>query len=413
MKRATVKRTKAEEAAEARTKRGLDVTIERIIPGGSGIGHAEKMTVLAPFSAPGDVVRVNIDKVRGNTAFTTIREVVEPGAQRTSPPCPHYGHCGGCDFQHLSYTAQVEAKAEIIKDCFRRIGGIELPEVEVVPSPLEWGYRIKADWAVDLAKPAFGYHVRGSRDVFDVQTCPILNPILENARDRIHDGILSRDILAESDIQGAVSGNALSITPITDGFPTGVLTLQLGEERYGFDATSFFQANASILPSLAEHVLAEATGGATAIEGEAVDLYCGVGLFTLPLARRFSHVTGVETNPKSASFAHESAKAAGLTNVTISGLAVEQWLRRKGTRLASTATVVLDPPRIGVLPEVLSWLAQISPARIVYVSCDPATLARDLKVLVATGFALQGVRGFDMFPQTHHVETVATLTRVG
>ena len=102
-----------------------------------------------------------------------------------------------------------------------------------------------------------------------------------------------------------------------------------------------------------------------------------------------------------------------MTNVTISGLAVEQWLRRKGTRLASTATVVLDPPRIGVLPEVLSWLAQISPARIVYVSCDPATLARDLKVLVATGFALQGVRGFDMFPQTHHVETVATLTRVG
>jgi 23S rRNA (uracil1939-C5)-methyltransferase len=413
MKRTTVNKTKASQAVEARARRGLDVAIERIVPGGLGIGHAEKMTVLAPFTAPGDEVRVSIDRVRGNTAFTTLKEVTEPGPQRIAAPCPHYGLCGGCDFQHLSYGAQIDAKVEIIKDCLRRIGGIELAEVEIVPSPLEWGYRIRADWAVDLTKPAFGYHKRGSSEVFDVQTCPILNPILENARDRLHDAILSDEIAVEGDVQGAVSGNALSIAPKVAGFPTGVLTLQIGEEHYGFDASSFFQANASILPALVEHVIAEATGGATTVEGEAIDLYCGVGLFTLPLARRFTHVTGVETNPKSASFAHESARAAGLANISISGLAVEQWLRRKGSQLTSPALMVLDPPRIGALPEVLSWIVQIAPARIVYVSCDPATLARDLKELVANGYEQRGVRGFDMFPQTHHVETVVTLTRVG
>ena len=191
MRRPNVNKSKAEEAIEARSRRGLDVTIERIVPGGVGIGHAEKMTVLVPFSAPGDVARVSIDKVRGNTAFTTLKEIIEPGSKRVIPPCPHYGYCGGCDFQHLSYDAQVEAKKEIIKDCLRRIGGIELVELDVMPSPLEWGYRIRADWAFDITKPAFGYHIRGSREIFDVQTCPILNPILENARDRIHDAILS------------------------------------------------------------------------------------------------------------------------------------------------------------------------------------------------------------------------------
>lgn len=411
MKRTTESKTKAEQAADARVHRGLDVTIERIVPGGLGLGHAEKMTVLAPFSAPGDKLRVAIDRVRGNTAFSTVSKVLEPGNDRVEAPCPHYGVCGGCDFQHLSYAAQVAAKAEIVKDCFRRIGGIDLAEVDVVPSPLEWGYRIRADWAADPASRAFGYHPRGSQTVFDVQTCPILDPALEHARARLHEKFHLDEIEIAGDVQGAVSGQALSVAPKVDGFPTGVLTLKIGEERYGFDPTSFFQANLSILPALIQHVIGETTAAEGPVDGEAVDLYCGVGLFTLPLARRFTHVTGVEGNPKSASFAHESAKAAGIENVTISGLEVEQWLRRKGSTMTAPAVVVLDPPRIGVSPEVIGRLVEIAPARIVYVSCDPATLARDLKALLAGGFVLANLRGFDMFPQTHHVEVVATLTR--
>jgi tRNA/tmRNA/rRNA uracil-C5-methylase (TrmA/RlmC/RlmD family) len=413
MKRTTTRKPGAERTRQSPTKRELDVTIERIVPGGMGIGHAQKMTVLVPFTAPGDVAHVSIDRVRGNTAFATLETLIEPGPLRVVTPCPHYGTCGGCDFQHLSYEAQIETKKEIIKDCFRRIGGIELDEVEVVPSPLEWGYRIRADWAVDRAKQVFGYYRRGSREVFDVSTCPVLNPALENARSRLHDAVLANDSQVEGEILGAVSGNAVSIAPKVDGFQAGLLTIEIGSERYGFDPSSFFQANASILPNLVEHVIFEACDDRIAVEGEAIDLFCGVGLFTLPLARLFQHVTGVESSPKAASFAHESAKAAGLKNVSISGLAVEQWLHRRGPHVDGQVTVVLDPPRSGALPEVLAGIVRLNPARIVYVSCDPATLARDLNVLLADGFALHNVRGFDMFPQTHHVETVATLTRAG
>lgn len=394
-----------------RGARELTVSIERIVPGGLGIGHAEGMTVLAPFTAPGDTVVVGIDRVRGNTAFTSLKRVVAPGPDRVESPCPHYGLCGGCDFQHLTYDAQLEAKAAIIHDCFRRIGGIELDEIEIEPSPLELGYRIRADWAVDSAQTVMGYHRRGSREVFDVQRCPILDPILEETRVRLRDGILSGEIAVEGDILGACSGRSVTVSPRIEGFPAGLMTLAFMGERYGFDATSFFQANASILPSFVAYVVEAASEGAHGIEGEAIDLYSGVGLFTLPLARRFTHVTGVEANPKSASYAHESAKAANLSNVTISGLAVEQWIRRRGAKAAAPAVLVLDPPRLGAEPGVIAGIAQMAPPRIVYVSCDPATLARDVKALTASGYALSSVRGFDMFPQTHHVETVATLVR--
>jgi 23S rRNA (uracil1939-C5)-methyltransferase len=160
-------------------------------------------------------------------------------------------------------------------------------------------------------------------------------------------------------------------------------------------------------------VTAAATGGLDSTQKHAVDLYCGVGLFTLPLSRHFAHVTGVEAHAKSASLAHESAKAAGLGNITFSGLTVEQWLRRKVDKATAPAVIVLDPPRTGVEAPVIESLLYLQPERIVYVSCDPATLARDAKALIAGGYALQEIRAFDMFPQTHHVETVATLIRIG
>ena len=411
MKRATVRYEHRKQTEPVRSQRGLTVEIERIVPGGLGIGHAEKMTVLAPFTAPGDTVRVGIDKVRGSTAFSVVQEIHTPGPERVEPQCPHYGVCGGCDFQHLSYDGQLEAKSAIVADCFRRIGGIELEEIELVPSPLQWGYRIRADWAVDSKQRIMGYHQRNSRDVFDVHTCPILDPVLDLARISLRDGIQSGEIEVKSDILGASSAKEFTISPKIPEFPGSLLMLEVAGERYGFDATSFFQANASILPEFIEYVIQQATDGEETIEGEAIDLYSGVGLFTLPLARRFAHVTGVETNPKSASFAHESIRAAGLTNTSISGLPVDQWLRRKAGMIEAISTIVLDPPRTGAEPDVLSGIVQLAPERIVYVSCDPATLARDLKVLIAAEYELGDVRAFDMFPQTHHVECVATLTR--
>jgi 23S rRNA (uracil1939-C5)-methyltransferase len=219
------------------------------------------------------------------------------------------------------------------------------------------------------------------------------------------------DANADGEIHAATGDQAVSVAPRIDGFSSGLVTLTINGERFGFDATCFFQSNASILSALTDHVVSDMTQGRERVNGEAVDLYCGVGLFAIPLARRFAHVTGVESHAKTGSYAHENAKAAGLGNVSISGLPVEQWLRRKGTQLEQPEAVLLDPPRTGAEPVVIEGIVRLEPKRIVYVSCDPATLARDLKLLLAAGYRLATVRGFDMFPQTHHVEVVATLDR--
>ena len=411
MRRTTNRRHGPRPSQPRLTERNLTVTIERIVPGGFGIGHTDGLTAFVPLTAAGDTVRISVDRMRGDTVFGSVLEMLEPGPDRVEPPCPHFGACGGCDFQHIAYEAQVAAKAGIIVDALRRIGGITIDAVEVVPSPKEWAYRIRAEWVSEPAAPLLGYRKRGSREPFDVIMCPILDPKLESTRERLHDAIHEGNVAVAGEIHAATGDQAVSVSPKIDGFSSGIATLTVDGARFGFDATSFFQSNASILSLLIDHVVSEMTQGQDRVVGEAVDLYSGVGLFTIPLARRFEHVTGVESHAKSASYAHESAKAAGLDNVSISGLPVEQWLRRRGSQVGALPALLLDPPRTGAEPAAIEGIVRLEPTRIVYVSCDPATLARDLKALLAAGYRLGTVRGFDMFPQSHHVEVIATLDR--
>ncbi|MCC6790585.1 MAG: class I SAM-dependent RNA methyltransferase [Thermomicrobiales bacterium] len=391
------------------TQRSLTVEIERIVPGGLGIGHTDGLTVLAPFTTGGDTVRVSIDRMNGKTVFGSIIELIDAGLDRIEAPCPHYGVCGGCDLQHITYDAQVRAKAGFVQDSFRRIGGISLDEVEIEASPLEWAYRTRAEWLAQYESPVLGYRKRGSREPFDVKTCPILAPHLETARASLHDVVHSGAIMYEGEVQAATGDDQVAVSPRIEPFGFGLLTMTVNGERYGFDPTCFFQANSLLLPAFVEHVISEATAGAEHVDGEAIDLFSGVGLFTIPLARRFDSVTGVESHAKAASYAHENAKVAGLANVTISGLTVEQWLHRRGDQHERVPALVLDPPRAGVEPTVVEGIVKIQPKRIVYVSCDPATLARDVKALTGMGYRLAKLRAYDMFPQTHHVEAVATL----
>lgn len=411
MRRATGRRHGPRPSPPQLAERTLTVTIDRIVPGGQGLGHTDGLTVLVPLTAVGDTVRISIERMRGDTVFGSVLELLEPGPDRIEPPCPHFGVCGGCDFQHIDYEAQVAAKAGIIVDAFRRIGGIPLDEVEIETSPKEWAYRLRAEWISDPAVPLLGYRRRRSRDPFDVQICPILDPRLDSTRERLHGAIHGGSLAVNGEIHSAAGDQAVSVSPQLDGFSSGLVTLTVNGDRFGFDASSFFQANASLLAELSAYVVSEASGGHERVTGDAIDLYCGVGLFTIPLARRFDRVTGVEAMAKAASYAHENAKSAGLDNISISGLPVEQWLRRKGPQVANPRALLLDPPRTGVEPVVLDGMLRLGPERIVYVSCDPATLARDLKVLLGSGYALDSMRGFDMFPQTHHVEVVATMTR--
>ena len=176
----------------------MEVTIERILPGGLGLAHADGRTVMVALAAPGDRVRVSIDRVKGNVAFASIEEILEPSPVRVAPPCQYFGRCGGCDFQELTYQAQLDAKVEIIKDCLRRIGRVEnVPGFQITPAPNPWHYRTRAQWQYDSIRRRLGYFQSGSRHVCDVEECAVLAPELQQTlsglRERTSDGSLPED----------------------------------------------------------------------------------------------------------------------------------------------------------------------------------------------------------------------------
>src|SRR5688500_723860 len=368
-----------------------------------GLAHAGGKTVFVSLAAPGDRVRVRVERVQGNVLFASIEEILTPSPVRVEPPCPYFGRCGGCDFQQLTYEAQLAAKAEMIRDCLHRIARLDnVPEFAVTPSPNDWRYRMRATWQIDHEKRDIGYYERGSRRVCDVVDCAVLKPELQQKLEEVR---ATEWHQFPSDLKhlDAVSGeNGVSLSPEFAGFYTKEVTLTVRGEVYRFNAAGFFQINPSLLEPLIEFALNGASGES------AVDLYCGVGLFTLPLARNFRKVISVEANAPAARFARRNLQQAGLTNTRVITASVTDWFRDPSAT-GPVDFVLLDPPRAGAESAVVKGILKLHPAEISYVSCDPATLARDLKKLVAGGYFVNSIAAFDLFPQTHHVETVVRL----
>ena len=338
--------------------------------------------------------------MQGKVAFASIHEIINPSPVRVDPPCPYFGRCGGCDFQQLKYESQLQAKVDIIQDCFQRIAKFREPvDIKIHPSP-EWQYRARALWQTDADRKWLGYYVRGSREVCDVEYCAVLVPelqqTLESLRTAIEPSTRVRDI-------AAVAGDGgVSVDPPMAGFEPREISRSIAGELYHFSAKSFFQINHQLLPALIQEAIGSAKGKI------AIDLYCGVGLFTLPLARRFAQVIGVDANERAIRFARANVESAQLNNAQVFAADVGNWLRSSEVP-GTPDLLLLDPPRTGAENKVISGILSLKPARIVYVSCDPATLARDLKKLLAGGYTLDTATAFDMFPQTHHVETVIRL----
>ena len=384
----------------------VDVEIERILPGGQGLAHAEGMTLFIPLSAPGDKVRVELTRIKGRNGFGRIKEIIKPSPHRVEPPCPYFGRCGGCDFQQLKYAEQLAAKAEIIRDCLFRIARIEkVPAIEVTPSPREWQYRARANWQADPEHRWFGYFEQGTHNVCDIEYCAVLTPELEKVfktvRRAVRDGKLDP---TAREIDAVCGEDGISVSPAVADFQTRHVSRMAAGYSYRFDAKSFFQINQDLLEELVRRALPSNVFG----HNLAVDLYCGVGLFTLPLARLFKQVIAVESNSGAARFAELNTSTAGLKNVQVHTARVGEWLLAHHP--APTDLVILDPPRTGAESATIQGILQLKPRWISYVSCDPATLARDLKLLMVDGYCIQNVSAIDLFPQTHHVETIAHLS---
>jgi tRNA/tmRNA/rRNA uracil-C5-methylase (TrmA/RlmC/RlmD family) len=385
----------------------LEIIIKKIVPRGLGLGFAEKLTVFVPLTAEGDRVRVRLNEVKGRIAFAEIAGVIEPSPDRAAPPCPYFGTCGGCDFQQMNYAAQLEAKLGILRDCLHRIGKIEYEgEIKMIGSPKEFGYRSRAQWHIDTRSKRIGYFKRASHEVIDIAACPILVPELEKTLEELRETIEWESFWGERLEIEAASGDNGEVSIYGEELiePTGEIAFSAAGEKYRYSARSFFQGNQFLVESL----IKAAIGGAS---GErALDLYCGVGLFSLPLARKFAEVIGVEGNKEAVDFAEKNAASAGITNVKFASAGVGVYLFEK--RPKNIDFILLDPPRAGTERGVIDAIVKMRPKQISYVSCEPSILARDLRVFLDKGYKIESISAFDLFPQTHHVETIVRLNSI-
>jgi 23S rRNA (uracil1939-C5)-methyltransferase len=274
----------------------------------------------------------------------------------------------------------------------------------MVPSPRQWQYRSRANWQFDPKSKRLGYFARGSHEVCDVEVCAVLSPALqqtlERLREQMREGTLSKKL---TDIEAVAGDEDVSLASGTTHFRSKEVSRHIGNETYYYGAEAFFQINHELLELLLGEAVGEEQGKA------AIDLYSGVGLFTLPLARRFDQVTAVEANSRAVDYAQRNLDAAELENVEVANMSVAEWLKH-WLGFERPEFLLLDPPRTGAESGVIEGILSVAPQKICYVSCDPATLARDLNKLLAGGYLLDSIVAFDMFPQTHHVETVARLS---
>ncbi|HEX3146343.1 MAG TPA: hypothetical protein VHQ64_20375, partial [Pyrinomonadaceae bacterium] len=243
------------DAKAGAAKQISEIFIERILPGGLGLAHAEGKTVMVSLSAPGDRLRVQIDREKGTVCFASIIEIIEPSPHRLEPPCPYFGRCGGCDFQQMTYQAQLDAKVEIIKDCLHRIAKIEnLPPFRITAAPDQWHYRSRAQWQYDADEKRLGYYEGGSRRVCDVAECAVLAPELQQELENLRRQMQDDSLPADARYFRAVAGDdGVAISPglrnptVREGAARQIQRTINGQS-YELDADSFFQTNEHLLP---------------------------------------------------------------------------------------------------------------------------------------------------------------------
>jgi 23S rRNA (uracil1939-C5)-methyltransferase len=392
----------------------VEVRIERLAAGGDGVGRLpDGRAIFVPLSAPGDLLRVRIVERRRRFARGEIDALIEPGPDRRSPPCDVFGRCGGCAWQHLDYDAQLASKRRILRDALERIGGIQLADdPPITASPAELGYRLRT--RVLEREGAIGYRERRSHRLCAVTSCPVLVPELDAAFGRLAERCAvewsERSEPGEREWSLCLgAGGVTSAAPTSDEedgapLPGAVdVELRVGGDALALSPRSFSQANALLLEDLHRAVVEAAGSGARALE-----LFAGVGFFSLELARRFEHLVAVESNPSAVADLRRNLEASGLRAEPVEGRVEDVLI---GSALERPDVVVLDPPRAGLASEAAERLADLEAPRIVYLSCDPATLARDVAVLAGRGYAVESARAFDLFPQTPHVEALVALRR--
>jgi tRNA/tmRNA/rRNA uracil-C5-methylase (TrmA/RlmC/RlmD family) len=367
----------------------INLTIHDLAFGGEGVGRIDEFVVFVPFVITGETVEAEITEVKKNFARAKLLRVVTASPERVAPECRYFGACGGCQYQHIDYAAQLRFKHKQIADLFERVGKISREVVApVLPCPSPYGYRnrimIRSQWNGPAKKLEIGFIRTDNKFVENITECKIAEPALNEQITHVR---------ANPPPKGGIK-----------------VVLRVQPDGWEVPRDSFFQNNFFLLPKLVETVREFLqAGGARHL----IDLYCGVGFFGIEAAGVVDSFVGVEYDQLAIAAARQNAASRKINNGEFVAAKVEAILPELLQKFSADKTaVILDPPRKGCWPETLELLRQTRPAQVIYVSCHPATMARDLNILCADGvFELARVQPLDMFPQTQHVECVADLRR--
>jgi 23S rRNA (uracil1939-C5)-methyltransferase len=376
----------------------IAVAIDSVAFGGAGIGRYGKMAVFVPFTVDGDTVSVEIVTVKKRFATAKLISIHTPSHYRTAPRCTAYTRCGACSYQHIAYDHQLVLKNQQVRDALERIGRFHsIPIEDVIPSPQAYGYRGKADFHVAMGEGharTVGFAARGTNCIVDLERCEIVHDSINEALP-----LLRRD--------DSPSGRRPVWSTPHEAASESRIIRQVKDREILVPRDGFFQANLYLTDALVNVVeeFCELSGNETVIDG-----YCGSGLFSLFLAPRCGQLYGIEAEGDAVLCAEENLERAGISYVPFYAGDMARILRERFIREKLTVDVILvDPPRIGLGKDTISALGALNPPKIVYVSCNPATLARDLRALASFGYAIRRVQPLDMFPQTSHIETVVLL----
>ncbi|MEK6604475.1 MAG: 23S rRNA (uracil(1939)-C(5))-methyltransferase RlmD [Nitrospirota bacterium] len=430
----------------------LLIQIEKLVHGGRGLAHQEALALFVEGVLPGEQVRVQPGRVKKGYGEARLLEVVQPSPDRVAAPCPVYGRCGGCQLQHASATAQLAIKRDILAETLARLGGLAGIHVPpVTASPEIYGYRSRARLAVAVPSrgaPSLAYFEEGSHRPVPIAACPLLAPRLNEAVAYLNQ-MLAGSRAAASQLQEIRLG--LSVTtgevvfqyvaeqcqrPQADAWFARVragfagvkgqvmiagrgaqqrrwtegettLTEQVGPLRLRCSDRSFVQANWKLNETLGKTVTAWALEARTDAPLRVLELYAGIGNFGLAIAREGALVTFVEGNASALADARYNARVNHIGRCRFRSESAEAFL--PGVAPGEYDLVLMDPPRTGLSKEALAGLVHLKAGRILYLSCDPPTLARDLRAMQEAGYRVTRLQGYDMFPQTMHIETLVEL----
>ncbi|OGP15463.1 MAG: 23S rRNA (uracil-5-)-methyltransferase RumA [Deltaproteobacteria bacterium GWA2_54_12] len=421
------------------------IEITSLAYGGKGLGRIDGKVVFVPFTAPGDVVEVEITVDKKGFSEGSVKRLITPSPLRVEPACGFYGRCGGCSLQHMSYAGQLEWKQRILDETLRRIGKVEGVEFEKpIASPRELHYRSRARFHVHGHKA--GFFEAASHRVVDMDSCPLLDPLVNETFRDFKQAVLSvkgRPVVysfevgvSEDDGKTVVSilaapsggfdwGEFLKPVRHLKGFEVWVmkdrtrkgkfvraekdtnLVYTAGGVQFSAPISVFSQVNAAQNRAMVEKISEFA-----ALSGKesVLDLYCGVGNLSLPAAKRAARVTGVESSGQAVKQAQANAQRNSIKNAVFHEGDAALWLKQNLKNLEQEGfdVLILDPPRGGE-PQIAQSLSAVRPARIVYISCSPPTLSRDIHQLTGLGYIVSRAVLVDMFPQTYHIESILGL----